>query len=196
MGLPLDFDRTFDRASDSWTLQLALPRHPLPPPARLELWCRACRRSSGEHRASSAAAAGAGAAAGSELSGMLSSQALPALHGQEEETREQHPAAASVIVILLDHATLPPPAQLAGDAAAAVSRRRRLHAGAAGSSCQPVTVAGQTYNFSTCVKQPDYELSNGLSMTIHASLEASSAGAAGSLLRMAIVAQGKGHWAA
>lgn len=83
----LDFDRTFDRASDSWTLAVALPAG-APRPARLDLLCHACR--AGDER----------------LSGLLASRPL----GGAQQ-------GGSVVAVVLDGATLPADAPFAGGGA-------------------------------------------------------------------------------
>lgn len=94
--LALDFDRTFDRVSGSWVLGVDLPAS-APRPARLELWCRACR-----------------SADGTQLHGQLSSQRLDG-------------GVAGVLVVLLRGAALPGDrAAPGGDGAASASPRRSL----------------------------------------------------------------------
>ncbi len=93
-GQAVDFDRTFDRASGSWVLRISLPAA-APRPARLELWCRACRR-----------------ADGSQLSGRLSAQPLEG-------------GAAGVLVVLLRGAALPGDAAAREPAATTAASQRR-----------------------------------------------------------------------
>ncbi|KAL4443841.1 hypothetical protein ABPG75_011578 [Micractinium tetrahymenae] len=101
----LDFDRTFDRASGTWVLGIDLPAA-APRPARLDLWCRACRT-----------------ADGAQLSGQLSSQPLAG-------------GASGTLVVLLQGATLPgrQAAPSGGASAASASQRHSLQQSAGGCS--------------------------------------------------------------
>lgn len=91
----LDFERTYDRASDSWSLSVALPAG-RSRPVLVQLWCRACR------------------VAGSQdaVTGLVTSHKV-----------EQGEAGA--VVLVLEGALLPPAAGAAAGAATAVSSAAR-----------------------------------------------------------------------
>ncbi len=163
---PLDFQRTYDRSSDSWTLNMTLPAA-YSRPALLQLWCRACRQ----------------AGRSQILTGLVVSQ--PVADGE-----------AGTLVLVLDGALLPAASGLesaAGSAAtvAASSSRRRLQQAA---NCA-MTVAGKAYTFASCT-QPDVGVNMGgsasFAFTVYSTVTASGSG---SVLQMGMVAKAGGGWA-